>query len=465
MGLNKRFVAQWRQVLCMLAVAAIVLGAGSGGSAAAGPEEGTREQAAPLDQAEREHSPDQDALTAAFVRDGSLWIKSDKHELLAVRGQHVRNPTWSQDGKWIAFTQGENQDALWLFDTERGTGHFVAQGTIRGANLQWSPTRSLLAYQVGEQIMVVDPTHSLKPREAAPGIQVGSFSWLPDGRGFIASTASELLPGGSWKPVIIVSIPLADKQAGPVQTLYTFPVPNEELLVVDTSRFEWSADGQWVAFLAKPTASLSADSNKLAVLSADGKQLRLVDDMAGNEQWFAWSPGTAEPGQGPAKPMLAYIGGVGREATSNKQLRIVEIPDGKPVAYTPAGQVDQGFTWQDNAHIIVQRAAEAPAWPEDPAARPLPVLYRLAVGAPGEQGERLVRPSQIFGAYSPQWLHTQQLGWIRSDRKARADAIIAEANGSDPDVWIEGLDLGENYYEQWDWDAVIQYQPRFERTE
>ena len=139
--------------------------------------------------------------------------------------------------------------------------------------------------------------------------------------------------------------------------------------VVDTSVFKWSADGRRLAFLAVPTASLSADSNTLCLLSAEGTDFKPVDQMVRNESWFAWSD------QGET---LAYIAGTGREATINKKLTVYDIPSNGKAVFTPAGYADRGFAWNGPGHIAAVRAKEA-QWSSDPAKHELSYLVNVSL--------------------------------------------------------------------------------------
>lgn len=382
-----------------------------------------------------------DLLTAAFVRGGDLWIKSGGVEKQLTRGQYVRNPKWSADGKWIAYTSGEEGQELRLWYVQTGQSHLVSpQG---GANFQWSPRRNQLAFLVEQQLNVINSEKLAKPMVVAKGI--GNYSWLPDGKGFIASSASELLPSGNWTPVNILTIPFsALDDPAQVKILYVLPKPSDDFFAIGTSTFKWSASEKWIAFLATPTASLSADSNFLCVLSSDGASFKTIDEMLNNPEWFDWAS---------KDDTLAYIGGVGREALTNKQLRTISIPDGKPFSYTPPGYVDQAFTWQGNRHLIASRAAEAKPTNEL-VIRPFPHLVKVKLNS--HRYKELTDSSTAFGDYNPQTIQAEQLSWVRSNRET-ANVLVAGYDGRHPSVWIANIDLGANFYEVWRWSSVLSF--------
>jgi len=384
-----------------------------------------------------------EALKAAFVRGGDLWIKSGGAERQATKGEFVRNPKWSSDGEWIAYTKGEEERELVVLHVPSGRSRSVSPDA--GNRFSWAPGRPELAYLAARDLYTVRPEEkgeAAPPKEIAQGI--GNFSWLPDGNGFVASTASELLPDG-WKPVKIVQL----TREGRSRTLYELPKATDDFFAVGTSVFKFSASGKWMAFLATPTASLSADSNFLCVLADDGTGFQPIDRMVRNEDWFEW------PNRGET---LAYIGGIGREAYSDKKLKTIRIPaSGKPVVHTPKGYVDQSLAWEDARALVVARAAELSESGGNAADRPLPKLVRVELQ--GNRSRTLTNPPKGYGDFSPSYLPgDRKLIWVRSDRK-RADAMISGRGGKPEEVWIRNLDLASDYYGQWKWREVLAVYP------
>ncbi|MGM0884702.1 MAG: translocation protein TolB [Bacillota bacterium] len=366
-------------------------------------------------------------LKAAFVRNGDLWMKAGDLEKKLSSGPFIRNPKWSFDGEWIAYTKGEEEQELWLLQIQTGRSSLVsAEG---GSNFQWAPNRNMLAFQTPQLLQYIDVKQPDKPLGSAKGLS--NYSWLADGRGFFASSQSELLSDG-WTPVVLYQIPLnALSDPSKYVTLHVLPKQSDDFFAIGTSIFKWSADGRWIAFLATPTASLSADSNTLCVLRSDGVVFRTLDQMANNDQWFEWAAeGTR----------LAYIGGVGREASVNKRLKVLDVTSGKSAEYTPKGYVDQSFTWRGPQHIVVSRAVEAERG-SDPAKRKKPFLVDVEL-ASGEQS-RLTKPSGAFGAYNPVSV-PPKLAWVRYNGSI-ANVIVANSNGRHAVKWIEIIDPAAHY--------------------
>ncbi|MCY9697888.1 TolB family protein [Paenibacillus alginolyticus] len=379
-------------------------------------------------------------LKAAFVRSGDLWMKAGNNERQLTRGVYILNPKWSYDGQWIAYSKGENEQELWLLQVQTGQSHLVAQEG--GRSFQWQPNRNSLAFLTSSQLNWIDSDEFAKPKKIAEGI--GNFSWYPDGSGILVSMEAKLLNEG-WTPIRIVKIPLtAIADPNRFETLYVLPKQSDDFFAVATSIFKWSANGRWIAFLAKPTASLSADGNTLCVLSADGSVFKTIDQMVNNEQWFEWAS---------KDETLGFIEGIGREATTNKHLKVMRFPAGKSVSYTPKGYVEHSLTWRGLRDIVTSRSKEA-EWSIDPAKRQFPYLVNVKLKS--HQEKQLTQPSDTYGDFNPISLPSHQLAWIRSNR-SYSNVVVTGPLSKKAETWIENIDLGANYYEQRNWNTVLSF--------
>jgi len=365
-------------------------------------------------------------------------MKAGSAEKQLTRGGSIRYPKWSYDGRWIAYWKGESTPELWAWDTQAGQAYLLSMEA--DPNFRWAPNRNSLAFVRSQRLSVVQPEQPAAVHLVAS--HISNYAWQPDGRGFLASEAAQPTADG-WTPVRLVYIP-PEANAEP-QLLYVLPKPSDSFFAVGTSTFKWSATGRWIAFLATPTASLSSDGNTLCLLSSDGLVFKPIDQMVNNEQYFGWAP------EGDS---LAYIEGVGREGTTNKHLKVLDNPQAAAKTYTPSGYVELGFTWHRMRNIVASRAQEA-EWTSDITARPLPSLVhvKLSTWLPAR---RIAPPPTGYGQFNPISLPFQQLAWVQSDRRT-ASVVVANAQGLAPAVWIERLDLGESYYEQWNWSSVLQF--------
>ena len=90
--------------------------------------------------------------------------------------------------------------------------------------------------------------------------------------------------------------------------------------------FNYSPSKKWISFIVSPTASWSMDSNMLCVISSEGKNFKILDEIilhVGKPKWA------------PSNDTIAYIAGGGRIVLGfkNKDLKIEEMP--ASTKYTP----------------------------------------------------------------------------------------------------------------------------------
>ncbi|WP_202077448.1 TolB family protein [Caldalkalibacillus salinus] len=393
---------------------------------------------------------DDSELKAAFVRDQDLWLKIGKQETMLTEGDNVRYPQWSTDGQWLAFEKVlDNQKSeLWVYDLDAQVTYKIADTTF--PIYRWSQHENELAYLDQSVLKVVSMDDVFEGKEGHIVLRgVGQYAWLPNGSGFLVSTEANPTDEG-WGDIELLTVSKQEQEANQTTHLYTLPSQTEDYFVISTSGFKWSPDLKWIAFIGRPTASLSADGNTLFALSADGQELLKLGDMLNNENWFQW---------GPTKHQLAFIEGTGRMATQNKNLTLHPFSwwTNKGKDLTPAGDVDWDFDWKDERTITVSRAEES-RWEEDESQRPFPVLVQ--VDTKRKKGQSITSPMRGFGDFYPQHIQSlDTLTWVRSDRYS-AEVWRGRSDGSQARKWINDIDLGSNYYERWDWRTVLSvYQP------
>ncbi|EEM15381.1 TolB domain protein [Bacillus pseudomycoides DSM 12442] len=379
-------------------------------------------------------------IQVAFIRNHNLWIKIDGNEKQITKGEYITKPKWSHDGKWIAYAKGEEQNQLELYRV--ADGKKVVPSQTEATNYQWSPAENIIAFEFTSTLNTFDAEKKNATFENVSS-GVGDYAWYPDGKKFLVSSEAQLLPTG-WTGAQLYEV---QKDAGmnpnKMKHLYTLPSMQEDFLAYIASDFKWSPNQKWIAFLAVPTASWSADSNTLCLLKADGSYFEKVDQMLLNSQWIQWSP---------SKNILAYIEGSGRFALENKHLKIKELPALQQEKFTPKGYVDWDFTWQDNELITLSRAKEM-EWSNEEEKRSLPSLYQVNIQS--NRQRQITTPSKKYGDYNPLYIKSEnQLTWMRSDRK-KADMWLANGEGSKAKKWIENIDVPQWYYEKWNWEEVI----------
>lgn len=382
---------------------------------------------------------------AAFIRSDDLWIAIGSDEKQLTRGEYIRSPQWSHDGSWLAFTKGQEQNEVWLYHIATGRMRKAGQGD----NAQWSPTRNTLAFQSelphrSLYVIYADDPGSGEAQRIAD--HVGNYSWQPQGRGLLYSVEASLMPNGKWSDIELYTVTLTPGKDVHRQLFYTIRSQSQDFFAVTTSIFKWSADGKWIAFIAVPTASMSADGNTLCLLSADARTFVKAGQMLNYEEWFQWAPHGST---------LAYIEGTGREATSNKRLTVMTgLPSLLQKSYTPTGYADRDVAWLDNHTLVAARAKEA-AWTGNERERPLPSL--VLVNLAGGEQPQLTQPPENTGDFFPVLLRkVNRLAWIRTDR-SKAEVMLSHPDGRRPVRWIRNLTVPAGYYEHWNWSEVIDF--------
>lgn len=389
-------------------------------------------------------------IKAAFVKNDQLWIKIGENEKRITNGEYVRSPKWSYDGSWVAYFKGEKSVAsslfegeLWLYNIQQDKHIKVYSNSRR--NFQWAPNKNIIAFQSApdkkmfghqsdDRLYIIDALSANNVHYIDSGIS--NFSWLPNGEGLLASSKT----GEKIDSDIVLTKILLDQFESKQKTpLYSIPVAKDEYFT-STSRFKWSHDQQWVAFLLVPTPSLSADSNTLCVLSKNGKVFDKMDEMLYHEEWFQWAP---------THSLLSNISGGIRDAIRNKQLKVFNIPHYASEVYTPKGFVDRDLTWLDETHIITSRSVESD-W-VNVEERPLPTLYKINIKT--KKQTKLTSPKEKHGDFI-RGVIDKRIVWIRTDRKT-ANVWVANPDGSSQSKWVSNIDLGNWYYEKWDWDEVF----------
>ncbi|MCP8968615.1 TolB family protein [Ectobacillus ponti] len=360
---------------------------------------------------------------AAFIRNNQLWLLEESRETQLTKYTGiVHAPQWSHDGMLLSY-QKENpagKNEIWIYDlkTKRHKRAFD-----NGFNVQWAPRDNRLAFQ---DMGVLNIFEHGAFRNAALG--VGSYTWLPDGSGFLLSANASLQPDG-WTTPILYKKKLSDTAdlSSGVTPFFTIP-KKQDVLAVTAEDFRLSPSGRWYSFILAPTASLAMDENQLCTLSADGTEFERVAIVAsgvGRPQW-AYS-----------HDILAYIAGNGRIVFGfkNKQLGVKAMP----ASLTPNNYAELDFTWTSDASIVTSRVREA-EWDNDAGKHPRPVLYSVDIKS-GRQ-TRLTEPPPGFGDYNPQYVRSlQKLIWYRSSSLFDNRQVwTANRDGSGAREWLQNVD-------------------------
>ena len=368
-------------------------------------------------------------LRAAFIREHQLWmIEGDKEQQLT-KGRYIYSPKWSYDGRFIAYLDGDKNGEnthLFVYDTKQKSSYQPYE-TIETTSFEWSPTTNQIAYNAGG-VLNVTKTRNGRPM-GFDNVSLGTsdFTWFPNGKEFLVSSQSNLLPTG-WGPIHLFRVPInANLNTEKIKPFYTIKTNTPDLFAIDANYFKWSTDHKWVSFLATPTASWSNDSNILCVLSSTGKHFQPLGNMLMNEDWIKWAP---------TENKLAYISGEGRFLVKDKKTTVADIPTSNHQKnYTPNGYVDLDIEWLSPDEVIVARARENKEWKEGPVPTMFSKLYVINIKSTEQKqisfpkgNEVDIRP-QVMGSY---------ITWYRKGN--RGDVWVKEGIKNHAYLWIKNVD-------------------------
>jgi Tol biopolymer transport system component len=377
-------------------------------------------------------------LKAAFIREGNLWILSNGEEKQITKSGQVYNPKWSHDGKWVLYqkrvpseiSSEKTQSEIWVYNIETNE---TIKIFYNGYNPQWAPHRNRVAFQDHK---ILDISTFKQFYNIALG--VSDYAWLPDGSGFLLSSSAALRPDG-WTNPILFKKELKDdfdkiKLTGEVETFFTIPKElgegEQKMISIHANHFEFSPSNKWISFIVSPTASWSMDSNMLCVISFDGKDFQVLDEVIFGVGLPKWAP---------TKDILAYIAGGGRIVFGfkNKDLKIRELP--ASASLTPENYAELNFTWKDDQSIITSRVRES-EWSNDFSKHPLPSLYLVDIET--NKQIKITDPPKGKGDYDPYYIKTiNQLVWFRSQSIiGKKDLWVANADGTKAKEWIKNVD-------------------------
>lgn len=389
------------------------------------------------------------SVKVAFIRDGHLWVKVNGKEEVLTKEKATYNydPQWSYDGKMLLYQKEVTENIieskgisneLWVYDINTKKHHKIFYD---GYNPKWSPTENIVAFNDKGVLNI----SNLK-RFFNIALGVDDYQWQPDGKGFIASSSASLRPDG-WTNPILYKISIAEGYQHITDLTKNvkelFVIPKEvgkkgvKISSISAKSFTYSPTKQWISFIITPTASWSMDSDMLAVISADGKEFEVIDEviLEFNPQWAF------------KENLLGYIAGGGRIVFGfkNKDLKVTELPANHSVNLTPENYAEMGFSWVNDRSLIVSRVQES-EWSNDPMMRPKPSLYYLTLD--GQKQLKITTPPKDEGDYQPKFLPSiNKVTWLRKDDIAtdKGDLWVANPNGDNADLWIQDVRLYSFY--------------------
>ncbi|USK41210.1 TolB domain-containing protein [Cytobacillus firmus] len=382
-------------------------------------------------------------LKAAFIRNGYLWIKTGaaEEQITAEPGNFTNTPKWSYDGQWLLYEKKsqephspemENSTEIWVYNVKSKVHKRIFQG---GGNAKWAPSDYRIAFTSNGVLNISDLNQFYNI-----ALGVDDYNWYPDGKGFILSSSAVLKPDGWTSPILYkVQLPeqLEDMNLTQhVKPIFTIPKKigngKASIMSINATTLEFSPDGKWISFIVSPTASLAMDSDMVCVISPDGKNFEVLDEMILHLDVPKWAPG---------RNLLGYIAGGGRIVMGfkNKKLKVAELPAFKTLNLTPAKFAEMGFTWVDNERLVASRVDES-EWSNDPQRRPEPTLCLIQLNK--TQQTRITYPKNSIGDYNPLYMKMAgKLTWVRKKlAQQKGDIWVAELSGKNAKVWAKDVE-------------------------
>ncbi len=358
------------------------------------------------------------------------------------KASYSYSPQWSFDGKMLLYQKEvtetinenkETQNELWVYNEETKKHRKIFYD---GHNPKWAPNENIVAFQSGPVLNISDLNTFYNI-----ALGVSDYEWQPNGKGFIISSSASFRPDG-WTHSILYTISLDDGYRDisdltkNVKKFFVIPKEvgkdNVKIPSINAESFSFSPNKKWISFIVSPTASWAMDSEMLCVISIEGKEFTVIDEVA-----LGFTPKWAYN-----HDFLGYIAGGGRIVFGfkNKNLKVTELPAYFTFDLTPKNYAEMGFTWVDDTSLIVSRVTES-EWSNDAKKRPKPSLYFLTLT--GEKQIKITTPSKDQGDFKPIFLPSiNKITWIRRSDigSVKGDLWIADPNGRNARVWIRDVE-------------------------
>ncbi|MCD8508629.1 MAG: hypothetical protein LRY73_01090 [Bacillus sp. (in: Bacteria)] len=209
-------------------------------------------------------------------------------------------------------------------------------------------------------------------------------------------------------------------------------IPGSKIIAVHANHFSFSPSNKWISFIVTPTASMAMDSNMLCVISQDGENFQVLDEIilqVGKPKWA------------PSQDTIAFIAGHGRIVFGfkNKTLKFKEMTMSQPL--TPENYADLDFDWVSDTTLVASRLEEK-EWTNDFSEHPLPSLYIIQLV--GEHQTKITDPPEGFGDYEPQYAPSiEKLIWVRKSSLIDKERTlwISNRDGSDAKEWLKNVEV------------------------
>ena len=217
-------------------------------------------------------------LTYSVASSGGLCLtRADGSRRVRLTQGKDRAPSWSPSGRLIVFSR--QVGSAWRILVADTRGRVVRALTQAGAfaDPTWSSDGKRIAYVSRERrsriVIVGTAGHVLGELFAAPSAFINRPAWAPDGRQIAYAEDQQTEAGMAGTSRIVV-----------VNTDGT----GRRILVGQASDPAWSPNGSKIAYAAYP--SRLSEAGSIVVANADGSGARHITAAGGPESRPAWSP-------------------------------------------------------------------------------------------------------------------------------------------------------------------------------
>jgi len=234
--------------------------------------------------------------------DTEIWLSRDGGEpfqLTQTTDESSNSPSWSPDGRWIAFTANRDgkSSQIYLINLLGGEAVKLTNQKEGVNSYEWCPTSRQIAFTSTEPqskemkarekqygkfqvedaeykvthlwLVAVEPGKTPDAKRLTSGLDftVGGFAWSPDGKKIAFDHRPDPL---------INSGPKSDISILDVESLKTTPLVTQP---GSDSNPCWSPDGQWIAFSTRMGETPYYVNGRIAKIPASGGQITVLTSL------------------------------------------------------------------------------------------------------------------------------------------------------------------------------------------